>query len=76
VKLVKDELTELMGGDVAGINLSKSYSYLDVRFTGKTTFPENWPIIFKQKNKTAFSGFDIYRPAAIQQLYVVGDSIS
>jgi signal recognition particle subunit SRP54 len=31
VKLVKDELTELMGGDVAGIN--KSYSYLDVRFT-------------------------------------------
>jgi hypothetical protein len=33
VKLVKDELTELMGGDVAGINLSKSYGYLDVRFT-------------------------------------------
>jgi signal recognition particle subunit SRP54 len=48
VKLVKDELTELMGGDVAGINLSKSYSYLDVSLqgSGKTTFPENWPIIF------------------------------
>jgi signal recognition particle subunit SRP54 len=32
VKLVKDLLTELMGGDVAGI-FRKSYSYLDVRFT-------------------------------------------
>jgi signal recognition particle GTPase len=24
--------------------------------SGKTTFSENWPIIFKKKNKTAFSG--------------------
>jgi signal recognition particle subunit SRP54 len=32
VKLVKDELTELMGGDVAGINLSgDTISYFDVR---------------------------------------------
>jgi signal recognition particle GTPase len=29
------------------------------------------PIIFKQKNKTALVACDIYRPAAIQQLYVV-----
>jgi signal recognition particle subunit SRP54 len=43
--------------------------------SGKT-FPENWPIIFKQKNKKPLLvACDIYRPAAIQQLYVVGDSI-
>jgi signal recognition particle subunit SRP54 len=44
--------------------------------SGKTTFPENWPIIFKQKRiKPLLVACDIYRPAAIQQLYVVGDSI-
>jgi signal recognition particle GTPase len=58
VKLVKDELTELMGGDVAGINLRNPTVILmsGLQGSGKTTFPENWPIIFKQKNKTAFSG--------------------
>jgi signal recognition particle subunit SRP54 len=59
VKLVKDELTELMGGDVAGINLSGNPTVIlmsGLQGSGKTTFPENWPIIFKQKNKTAFSG--------------------
>jgi hypothetical protein len=46
VKLVKDELTELMGGDVAGIFL-KSIGYLNVWFAGSgKTFLENWLNIF------------------------------
>jgi signal recognition particle subunit SRP54 len=48
---VKDELTE-MGGDVAGINLSGNPTVIlmsGLQGSGKTTFPENWPIIFKQK---------------------------
>jgi signal recognition particle subunit SRP54 len=48
-----------MGGDV-GINLSGNPTVIlmsGLQGSGKTTFPENWPIIFKQKkNKTAFSG--------------------
>jgi signal recognition particle subunit SRP54 len=40
VKLVKDELTELMGGDVAGINLSGTNSYLmsGLQGSGKQLF--------------------------------------
>jgi signal recognition particle subunit SRP54 len=77
VKLVKDELTELMGGDVAGINLREIYSYLDVGLqgSGKTTFPKTGQLSLK-KNKKLLVVCDIYRPAAIQQLYVVGILLS
>jgi signal recognition particle subunit SRP54 len=74
VKLVKDELTELMGGDVAGINLQGTPSVIlmsdkdqENYFSGKLA------IIFKKKGKPLLVACDIYRPAAIQQLYVVGD---
>ena len=43
VKLVKDELTELMGGDAEGINL--------YRVRVKLPFQENWPIISKPKRQ-------------------------
>jgi signal recognition particle subunit SRP54 len=52
VKLVKDELTELMGGDVAGINLSGNPSVIlmsGLQGSGKTTFLENWLISFDKK---------------------------
>jgi signal recognition particle subunit SRP54 len=44
VKLVKDELTELMGGDVAGINLQGTPSVIlmsGLQGSGKTTFSGN-----------------------------------
>jgi signal recognition particle subunit SRP54 len=80
VKLVKDELTELMGGDVAGINLSGNPSVIlmsGLQGSGKTTFSGKLAnyLLNKKNKKPLLVACDIYRPAAIQQLYVVGDSI-
>jgi len=80
VKLVKDELTELMGGDVAGINLSGNPTVIlmsGLQGSGKTTFSGKLAnyLLTKKNKKPLLVACDIYRPAAIQQLYVVGDSI-
>lgn len=81
VKLVKDELTELMGGDVAGINLSGNPTVIlmsGLQGSGKTTFSGKLANYLQTKKgkKPLLVACDIYRPAAIQQLYVVGDSIA
>jgi signal recognition particle subunit SRP54 len=80
VKLVKDELTELMGGDAAGINLSGKPSVIlmsGLQGSGKTTFSGKLANYFKTKKnkKPLLVACDIYRPAAINQLHVVGDQI-
>ena len=80
IKLVKDELTELMGGEAAGINLSSSPSVIlmsGLQGSGKTTFSgklANYLKTKKSKNPLLVA-CDIYRPAAINQLHVVGDQI-
>ena len=80
IKLVKDELTELMGGEVAGINLSGSPSIIlmsGLQGSGKTTFSGKLANFLKTKKskKPLLVACDIYRPAAINQLHVVGDQI-
>ena len=80
VKLVKDELTELMGGDVAGINLQGTPSVIlmsGLQGSGKTTFSGKLAnyLHTKKNKKPLLVACDIYRPAAINQLHVVGDSI-
>jgi signal recognition particle subunit SRP54 len=78
VKLVKDELTELMGGDVAGINSQGTPSVIlmsGLQGSGKTTFSGKLANYLLKRKETTLVACDIYRPAAIQQLYVVGDSI-
>ncbi len=80
VKLVKDELTELMGGDVAGINLSGNPTVIlmsGLQGSGKTTFSGKLANFLKtKKNKNPLLvACDVYRPAAINQLHVVGDQI-
>lgn len=80
VKLVKDELTELMGGDVAGINLGGSPSVIlmsGLQGSGKTTFSGKLANFLKSKKtkKPLLVACDIYRPAAINQLHVVGDQV-
>lgn len=80
VKLVKDELTELMGGDVAGINLSGNPSIIlmsGLQGSGKTTFSGKLAHYLKTKKhkKPLLVACDIYRPAAINQLHVVGKQI-
>ncbi len=80
VKLVKDELVELMGGDVEGINLSGNPSIIlmsGLQGSGKTTFTGKLGNFLKTKKnkKPLLVACDIYRPAAIDQLHVVGEQI-
>ncbi len=80
VKLVKDELTELMGGETAGINLSGTPTVIlmsGLQGSGKTTFSGKLANYLKTKKakKPLLVACDIYRPAAINQLHVVGEQI-
>lgn len=80
VKLVKDELTTLMGGETAGINLSGTPTVIlmsGLQGSGKTTFSGKLANYLKTKKtkKPLLVACDIYRPAAINQLHVVGDQI-
>ncbi|WP_394907813.1 signal recognition particle protein [uncultured Mesonia sp.] len=80
VKLVKDELTALMGGDAKGINLSGNPSVIlmsGLQGSGKTTFSGKLANFLKNKKtkKPLLVACDVYRPAAIDQLHVVGEQI-
>lgn len=80
VKIVKDELTELMGGEAAGINLSGNPTVIlmsGLQGSGKTTFSGKLANFLKTKKgkKPLLVACDIYRPAAINQLHVVGEQI-
>ncbi|MFO7863256.1 MAG: signal recognition particle protein [Salinivirgaceae bacterium] len=80
VKLVHDELAELMGGKAVDIDLSKEPSIIlmaGLQGSGKTTFSgklANYLKTKKGKNPLLVAG-DVYRPAAIDQLKVVGEQI-
>ena len=79
-KLVKDELTKLMGGDAEGINLSGNPTVIlmsGLQGSGKTTFSGKLANYLKTKKtkKPLLVACDVYRPAAIDQLHVVGDQI-
>ena len=81
VKIVKDELTELMGGDQQGINLSSKPTIIllaGLQGSGKTTFSGKLAnYLIKKKNKNPLLvACDVYRPAAIDQLKVLGDNIN
>jgi len=80
VKLVKDELTQLMGGEAEGINLSGDPSIIlmsGLQGSGKTTFSGKLANFLKNKKtkKPLLVACDVYRPAAINQLHVVGEQI-
>jgi signal recognition particle subunit SRP54 len=81
VKLVHDELVELMGGTTADINLKANPAIIlmsGLQGSGKTTFSAKLANRLKTKqgkNPMLVAG-DVYRPAAIEQLKVVGGSIN
>lgn len=80
VKIVKDELTELMGGDSEGIDLSGEPTVIlmsGLQGSGKTTFSGKLANYLKTKKskKPLLVACDVYRPAAIDQLHVVGEQI-
>jgi signal recognition particle subunit SRP54 len=80
VKIVKDELTGLMGGETVGINLGGSPTVIlmsGLQGSGKTTFSGKLANFLKTKKtkRPLLVACDVYRPAAIDQLHVVGDQI-
>ncbi len=80
VKIVHDELAELMGGETVDISLKKSPSVIlmsGLQGSGKTTFSGKLAnrLKSKQKKNPLLVACDVYRPAAIEQLKVVGESI-
>ncbi len=80
VKIVKDELTELMGGTTKEIDLSARPTVIliaGLQGSGKTTFSGKLANFLKTKknlNPLLVAG-DIYRPAAIDQLKVLGEQV-
>lgn len=80
VKIVHDELAELMGGEAAELNLSGRPSIIlmsGLQGSGKTTFSGKLANMLKNKQhkNPLLVACDVYRPAAIEQLKVVGEQI-
>tara|TARA_Y100000991_G_scaffold153175_1_gene116343 strand:- start:2328 stop:3674 length:1347 start_codon:yes stop_codon:yes gene_type:complete len=80
VKITQEELTELMGSEKADINLSGNPGIVlmsGLQGSGKTTFSGKLANYLKTKKnkKPLLVACDVYRPAAIDQLHVVGDGI-
>jgi signal recognition particle subunit SRP54 len=81
VKIVKDELTGLMGGVETDLDLSGNPAVIliaGLQGSGKTTFSgklANYLKTKKGKSPLLVAG-DVYRPAAIEQLKVLGDQIN
>lgn len=79
-KITRDELAELMGGEHSEINYQGNPGVIlmsGLQGSGKTTFTGklgNW-LKTKKGKKPLLVACDVYRPAAIDQLHVVGDSI-
>lgn len=80
VKIVHDELAELMGGKAAELKLDSRPAIVlmsGLQGSGKTTFSGKLANMLKQKQHKSplLVACDVYRPAAIQQLHVVGESV-
>lgn len=80
VKIVQDELTELMGGQAAGINIKDKPAVIliaGLQGSGKTTFTGKLALHLKEKRnkKVLVSACDVYRPAAIDQLTVIAGQV-
>ena len=80
VKITQEELTKLMGSEKADINLSGNPAVIlmaGLQGSGKTTFSGKLANYLKNKSgkKPLLVACDVYRPAAIDQLHVVGEGI-
>lgn len=80
VKIVQDELTELMGGQAVGIQVKGKPGVVliaGLQGSGKTTFSGKLANYLKGKkrHKPLLVACDVYRPAAIDQLTVLGEQI-
>ncbi len=80
VKIIHDQLAELMGGESVDINLKGSPAVIliaGLQGSGKTTFSGKLATLLKNKRSKSplLVAGDVYRPAAINQLQVLGEQI-
>ena len=80
VKIVHDELAELMGGKAVELKLEGRPAVVlmsGLQGSGKTTFSGKLAKMLKERQHKSplLVACDVYRPAAIQQLHVVGESV-
>lgn len=80
VKIVHDELAELMGGEAVGLRLESKPAVIlmsGLQGSGKTTFSGKLANLLKSKQRKnpLLVACDVYRPAAIEQLKVVGGQV-
>lgn len=81
VKIVHDELTKLMGGETADVNIDGKPAVIlmsGLQGSGKTTFSGKLARMLKTKKnkKPLLVACDVYRPAAIEQLRVLSEQIN
>ena len=81
VKIVMDEMVQLMGGQAAGINIKANPGIVliaGLQGSGKTTFSAKLANFLKskKKKKPLLVACDVYRPAAINQISVLGEQIN
>ena len=80
VKIVNEELIRLMGGETPKINISPKpptvVMMVGLQGAGKTTHAAKLANMYKQKSKNPLLvACDVYRPAAVDQLKIVGESV-
>ena len=81
IKITHDELAELMGGNAQDLNLKGQPAVIlmaGLQGSGKTTFASklaNW-LQTKKNKRVMLVACDVYRPAAIEQLRVLGEQIN
>jgi len=80
VKIVHDELAKLMGGTFVDVNLKGSPAVIlmsGLQGSGKTTFSGKLANMLRHKKgkNPLLAACDVYRPAAIEQLHIIGEQI-
>jgi len=79
VKIMSDELTELMGGQKADISIKGDPAVIlmsGLQGSGKTTFSGKLALYLKKQGRNVLlTACDVYRPAAIDQLKVLGEQV-
>ena len=80
VKIVHDEITELLGADQSEINYASPLTIImlvGLQGTGKTTSAGKLAYLFKNKmnKKVMLAALDVYRPAAIEQLETLANKV-
>ncbi len=80
IKIVRDELTELLGGTQSKITMSSSgltiIMLVGLQGAGKTTTAGKLALMLKKRGKhPLLAACDVYRPAAVKQLEVLGEQV-